>query len=74
LLPGKDTINEIFGIVQTLNDAERKLIKEESKKSYFRGERMIFWLPAVSFMAASILAIAVTGWTSNPSFKYLLPS
>ena len=57
MLLGKDTINEIFGIVQSLNDADRKLIKEESKKSYFRGERMLRWLPVGSFVAAGILAI-----------------
>jgi hypothetical protein len=72
LLPGKDTINEIFGIVQALNDAERKLIKEESKKSYFRGERMIFWLPAGSFLAASILAIASNWLDIKPLFQISL--
>ena len=68
MLPDKDIINEMFGIVQNLNDAERELIKEESKKSYFRGEKMIFGLPIASFIVALVFAI-VSNWFD---FKFVL--
>ena len=53
--PEKDTLYSIFSIVKALNDAQREAIKEESKNSYFRGEKVLMWLPIFCCIAGIIL-------------------
>jgi len=55
MLPEEDTQASIFNEIKSLNDTQRKVMKEEENKSYFRGEKVLMWAPIFSSIAAIIL-------------------